>query len=73
LFAVPHGRKLSGDVWRNVKPPLNYRSFMTTTKRLILLALIAMFCWAVLLSRLAHACEVTPEDWAEVEEEINNG
>ena len=46
---------------------------MTTTKRLILLALIAMFCWAVLLSRLAHACEVTPEDWAEVEEEINNG
>lgn len=25
------------------------------------------------LAALAHACEITPGDWAEVEEEIENG
>lgn len=40
-------------------------------RALILLA-IAAFCWLVLLSRLAHACEITPADWAEVEEALSD-
>ena len=40
-------------------------------RALILLA-IAAFCWLVLLSRLAHACEIEPGDWAEVEEEMSD-
>jgi hypothetical protein len=45
---------------------------MNTTTRLFMLA-VAIFCWLVLLSRLAHACEIEPGDWAEVEEQLENG
>lgn len=40
--------------------------------RLLALFLLCIFSWAVLLSRLAHACEIEPGDWAEVEEEIGD-
>lgn len=42
-----------------------------STKHLLLILLAIMALNQ--LAALAHACEVTPQDWAEVEEEIGNG
>ncbi len=42
-----------------------------TTKHLLLALLIIVALNQ--LAALAHACEITPADWAEVEEEIENG
>jgi len=41
-----------------------------TTKHQVLALLIIIFLNQ--LAALAHACDVTPADWAEVEEEIGN-
>ncbi len=41
-----------------------------TTKELLLALLIIVALNQ--LAALAHACEITPGDWAEVEEEIGN-
>lgn len=41
-----------------------------TTKELLLALLIIVALNQ--LAALAHACEITPQDWAEVEEEIQD-
>lgn len=41
-----------------------------TTKELLLALLIIVALNQ--LAALAHACEITPADWAEVEEELSN-
>ena len=44
---------------------------MTTTARLLLLAIITLLILNTWLA-LAHACEIEPGDWAEVEEEMSD-
>ena len=43
---------------------------MTTTARLLLLAIITPLILNTWLA-LAHACEIEPGDWESIEEEIN--